>query len=165
VRAATTEHFLTTTSERLFHASMELSMGILHAVARSQMLTRASRAAAGVLHIEETDIGQWALKEWRSTSPWAVAQAVASLGRFHSTPWLPMVDVPAAVVVTSRDRVLSPERQREVAALIPGATTHDADCGHASCVLEADVFVPVLEQAVNTVSAQIRDRRSKLAHL
>jgi 3-oxoadipate enol-lactonase len=165
VLAATTDHFRTTTSERLFHASMELSMGILHAVARSQMLTRASRAAAGVLHIEETDIGQWALKEWRSTSPWAVAQAVASLGRFHSTPWLPMVDVPAAVVVTSRDRVLSPERQREVAALIPGATTHDADCGHASCVLEADVFVPVLEQAVNTVSAQIRDRRSKLAHL
>ena len=35
-----------------------------------------------------TDTGTWALNEWRSTSPWAMAQAVAALGRHHSTPWL-----------------------------------------------------------------------------
>lgn len=158
VLCATTDHFRSTASERLFHASMELSMGVLHAVARSRVLRQAARAAANALRIEDTDIGQWALAEWQSTSPWAVGQAVASLGRFHSTPWLPLVDVPTALVVTARDRVMAPERQRAIAALVPGATTHEADCGHASCVLEADVFVPVLVQAVHTTVARIRDR-------
>jgi len=136
-------------------------MGILHAVARSKVLTRASRAAGDLLQIEPTDMGQWALAEFRSTSPWAVGQAVASLGRFHSTPWLPQVDVPTGVIVTARDWVLPPERQRAVAAAIPGATVHEIDAGHAACVLEADVFVPAFVQAVHTVNAQIRDRRKR----
>jgi len=161
VLAATTDHFRTTGSERLFHAAMELTMGILHAVARSKVLTRASRAAGDLLQIEPTDMGQWALAEFRSTSPWAVGQAVASLGRFHSTPWLPQVDVPTGVIVTARDWVLPPERQRAVAAAIPGATVHEIDAGHAACVLEADVFVPAFVQAVHTVNAQIRDRRTR----
>jgi len=162
VLAATTDHFRTTGTERLFHASMELTMGILHAVARSKVLSRASRAAGDMLQIEATDMGQWALAEFRSTSPWAVGQAVASLGRFHSTPWLPQVDVPTAVVVTARDWVLPPERQRAVAAAIPGATVHEIDASHGACVLQADVFVPAFVQAVNSVHAQIRDRRSLL---
>jgi len=156
VLVATTDHFRQTVAERVFHASMELTMGALHAVARSSMLTRASRAAAGVLQIEATDIGQWALAEFRSTSPWAVGQAVASLGRFRSTPWLPLIDVPTAVVVTSRDRVLPPERQRALAEAIPLATVHEADCGHAGCVLEADAFVPVLIEAVDATAARVQ---------
>ena len=162
VLAATTDHFRTTGPERLFHATMELSMGILHAVARSRVLGAASRGAAGVFSLESTDIGQWALAEFRSTSPWAVGQAVASLGRFHSTPWLPQIDVPTAVVVTSKDRVLSPTRQRAIAATIPGATIHEVEAGHASCVLQADLFVPVLVQAVHTTAARIRDRQPLL---
>ena len=39
-------------------------------------------------------------QEFRSTSPWAVGQAVAALGRHHSRPWLSQIDVPTAVVVT-----------------------------------------------------------------
>jgi len=159
VLAATTGHFRTTGSERVFHASMGVAMGALRSVARTRALARAGRAAAGVLPIEGSDTGEWALAEFRSTSPWAVAQAVGALGRFHSTPWLPQVDVPTAVVVTNRDRVLPPRRQRAVAAAIPGATVHEADCGHAGCVLEADAFVPVLEQAVHTTAARIRDAR------
>ena len=161
VLAATTDHFRTNGSERVFHATMELSMGVLHAVARSSMLTRASRAAAGVLQLEPSDIGQWALAEFRSTSPWAVGQAVASLGRFHSTPWLPQIDVPTAVVVTTKDHVLPTTRQRALAAAIPGATVHEADCGHAGCVLEADVFVPALVQAVNSTEARMRDAQRR----
>jgi 3-oxoadipate enol-lactonase len=159
VLAATTSHFRTTTSERVFHASMGSAMGVLQGLARSKTVAHASWAAAGVLQIESTDTGEWALAEFRSTSPWAVAQAVAELGRFHSTPWLRRIDVPTAVVVTSHDRVLAPQGQRALAAAIPGATVHEADCGHAGCVLEADAFVPVLEQAVHTTAARIRDAR------
>ena len=66
--------------------------------------------------------------------------------------------MPTAVVVTSRDKVIPPERQRSIAARIPGATAHEADCGHAGCVMSADAFVPVFRQALNTTTARIRER-------
>jgi pimeloyl-ACP methyl ester carboxylesterase len=160
VLCATTDHFRRTGPEIVFHSYMEVLMGLLHSVARSQVLTRAARTLTDVLKIESTDVGQWALAEFRSTSPWAVGQAVASLGRFHSTPWLHMVDVPTAVVVTTRDKVLTRSHQRSVASRIPHVTVHEADCGHAGCVLQAEAFLPPFLQAVNTTAARVRDLQS-----
>ncbi|HET8604216.1 MAG TPA: alpha/beta hydrolase [Marmoricola sp.] len=159
VLAATTDHFRTSGPELVFHQGMEWSMGALRTLSRSRTVGRASRVAAEALHIGPTDTGQWALAQWRSTSPWAVGQAVASLGRHHSTPWLGRIDVPVAVVVTTRDRVIPPARQRAVAGRIPGATVHEADCGHAGCVLQHDRFVPTFVEAVNATNARIRDRQ------
>ena len=156
VLAATTDHFRTTGSERVFHQGMELGMGALRTLARSRTISATSRLAADFL--DPTDMHEWALAQWRSTSPWAVAQAVASLGRHHSTPWLSKIDVPAAVVVTTKDKVLAPERQRAVAARIPGATVHEAPCGHAGCVLQADAFVPTFLEAVDTTMGRRASR-------
>jgi 3-oxoadipate enol-lactonase len=159
VLAATTDHFRTTGSERVFHQTMELGMGALRTLSRSKALSVAAKATTDVL-LDPSDTHQWALQEWRSTSSWAVAQAVASLGRHHSTPWLSQIDIPTAVVVTRKDKVLAPERQRGIAALIPGATVHEADCGHAGCVLDAGAFVPAFSEAVDTTMGR---RASKLA--
>ncbi len=148
VLAATTDHFRTKGSERVFHQGMEVGMGALRTLSRSKTISAAGRMATDLL--DPTDMHEWALAQWRSTSPWAVAQAVAALGRHHSTPWLSRIDVPTAVVVTTRDRVLPPARQRAIAARIPGATVHEAPCGHAGCVLQADAFVPAFVEAVDT---------------
>jgi pimeloyl-ACP methyl ester carboxylesterase len=157
VLAATTDHFRTNGRERVFHTGMELGMGVTRTLSRSRAVRRAARSTAGALRIGPTDMGQWALAEWRSTSPWAVGQAVAALGRHHSTPWLSRIDVPTAFVIPRHDRVIPAERQRELAARIPGATVHEADCGHAGCVLEAAEFVPVLAEAVHVTAARARD--------
>ncbi len=161
VLAATTDHFRTSGSERFFHQTMELSMGALRTLSRSKSVNVAAKATTEVL-LDPTDTHQWALAEWRSTSSWAVAQAVASLGRHHSTPWLGKIDVPTAVVVTTKDKVLSPERQRVIAATIPGATVHEAACGHAGCVLDSTVFVPAFLEAVDTTAGR-RASRLKVA--
>lgn len=161
VLAATTDHFRTTGSEMLFHAAMEAGMGVTSALSRSRAVRRASRAGAQALQVGPTTTGQWALDEWRSTSAWAVGQAVASIGRHNSKAWLGRVDVPTAVVVTTRDHVIPPVRQHRVAARIPGATTHEADCGHAGCVMEAEAFVPVLREAVDVTQARVRDQRRR----
>ena len=159
VLCATTDRFRSTVAERAFHTAMGLAMGATRGISRSRTAVRAARTAATALDLRPTDMHDWALAEFRSTSPWAVGQAVAALGRHHSRPWLSRIDVPTAVVVTLEDKVLSPDNQIALARKIPGATIHDIPAGHAACVLESERFVPALLDAVNTVNARRRDHR------
>jgi 3-oxoadipate enol-lactonase len=159
ILAATTDRFRANGRETVFHSGMEISMGMLRTFSKSRTVRWAARSTAESLDIGPTDTGTWALNEWRSTTPWAMAQAVAALGRHHSTPWLKRIDVPTAVVIPEHDHVIPAERQRRLASLIPGATVHEADCGHAGCVLQADKFVPVFIEAANVTAARMRDRR------
>ena len=161
VLCATTDRFQMTLPERAFFTGMGVTMLGLRTVARSRTAVHASRAAALALDLEPRDIEEWALAELRSTSPWAVAQAIAALGRHHSRPWLREIDVPTAVVVNRRDHVIHPARQLAVARLIPGATIHDIDTGHAACALETETFVPAFVEAVATVNARRRDFRAR----
>ena len=159
VLAATTDHFRTNGREQAFHSGMEVGMGSLRTLSKSRTVRWATRSTAEALDIGPTDMGTWALNEWRSTSPWAVAQAVAALGRHHSTPWLTRVDVPTAFVIPAKDRVIPAERQRRLAGRVPGATTHEAACGHAGCVMQAEKFVPAFLEAVHVTAARVRDRQ------
>jgi 3-oxoadipate enol-lactonase len=157
VLCATTDRFRSTPSERLFHAGMEIAMLGTRQVSRSRTAVRSARVFAEALDMD-SDLHDWAMREFRSTSPWAVGQAVAALGRHHSRPWLSRIDVPTAVVVTNEDRVIPRRRQLEVARRIPGATLHDIDAGHACCLMESETFVPELVEAVATVYARHRAR-------
>jgi 3-oxoadipate enol-lactonase len=94
---------------------------------------------------------RWALREFRSTTPWEIAVAVDEIGRFDSTRWLPTLRLPTAVVVTTRDRFIAPDHQRSLARRIPGAATYEVAAGHAACVLAADRWVPALLAAVGSV--------------
>lgn len=159
VLGATTDHFRTNGHEMFFHNGMEITMGALRAMARSSVVRRAARVGADALDLTPSDVDQWALAEWRSTSPWAVAQAMAALGRHHSTPWLGRIDVPTAVMVPQTDWAIPPDRQRKVAELIPGATVHEADCGHSGVVLESDKFAPAFLEAALDVAARMQRPR------
>lgn len=159
VLAATSDRFQLTFYERLFFTGLELGMVAARGVSSSRATLAASRSAARALDLVPADIHDWALAQFRSTSPWAVGQALAALGRHHSRPWLGRIDVPTAVVVTTSDHVIPPARQVGLARAIPGATLHEVDAGHASCVLQAERFVPVLVQAAGTVAARRRDFR------
>jgi 3-oxoadipate enol-lactonase len=163
VLCATTDRFRSTVTERLFHEGMELTMVATRGFSRSRTAVRAARSAAAALDLRPSDMHDWALAEFRSTSPWAVGQAVAALGRHHSRPWVGRIDVPTAVVVTLKDKVLPPANQLALARRIPGATIHDIQAGHAACVLESERFVPALLEAVTTVNARRRDFRQSTA--
>ena len=160
VLCATTDRFRSTLAERSFHTAMGLTMAATRGISRSRTARRAARTTADAL-LQPSDIHAWAFREFRSTSPWAVGQAVAALGRHHSRPWLSRIDVPTAVVVTQRDKVLPPANQVALARRIPGATIHDVDAGHAACVLQSERFVPPFLEAVRTVSARHRAATSR----
>jgi pimeloyl-ACP methyl ester carboxylesterase len=161
VLCATTDRFQMSLAERAFFTGVGTTMLGLRAVSQSRTALHASRAAARALDLKPRSIEEWALAELRSTSPWAVAQAIAALGRHHSRPWLGEIDVPTAVVVNRRDRVIAPSRQLALARAIPGATIHDIETGHASCVLETELFVPAVVEAAATVNARRRDFRRR----
>lgn len=155
VLAATTDRFQLTPLERTFFTGMGTGMAALRGVSATAAGRRMAAVAAAPL--EPSGIEAWALAELRSTSPWAVGQALAALGRHHSRPWLGRIDAPTAVVVTTRDKVIPPARQVGLARAIPGATLHDVDAGHAACVLASERFVPALMEATTTVAARARD--------
>lgn len=160
VLCASTAHFRTQPHERAVHAGIELAMLGARGISASRTAVRATRAAAQILGDVPDDLYAWALAEFRQTSPWAVAQALAALGRHHSRPWLARIDVPTAVVATRRDRVIGFDHQLALARRIPGATVHDIDAGHAACTLESELFVPALVEATTTVLARDRDFRA-----
>ena len=58
-------------------------------------------------------------------------------------------------LVTLRDQLVSPSRQRKLAQAIPGATIHPADTDHAACVLGARCFVPALVDACGSVADRL----------
>jgi 3-oxoadipate enol-lactonase len=97
----------------------------------------------------------WAMSELRRCDPIAMLRAAHALGRFTSHTWVGEIDVPSAVVVTTRDRLVSPSRQLKLAQAIPGATIHPADSDHAACVLGARCFVPALVDACGSVADRL----------
>src|SRR6478735_215371 len=105
VLCATTDRFRASVAERAFHEGMEIAMLGTRGLSRSRVAVRAARTAARALDLQPDDVHEWAFAQFRSTSPWAVGQAVAALGRHHSRPWLDRIDAPTAVVVTTRDKV------------------------------------------------------------
>jgi 3-oxoadipate enol-lactonase len=159
VLAASTSDFRARSPERIFHAGMGMTMAGLrtYAFSRSEaMAARAQRLAADSGPV--TDLHAWALAEFRSTSPWAVGQALGKLGRFSSRDWIGDVDVPSAVVVTSKDRAIPADRQRALAMSIPAATMHEVEGGHASAVLGHQRFTPAMLEACHSVAARVADR-------
>ncbi len=81
----------------------------------------------------------------------AIIDAGRAIGRFDSRSWISSIDVPTAVVVTTRDHVVPPVRQLDLAASIPGATLHAVHGDHAVCLAQPEELVPRLVEAVDSV--------------
>ena len=85
--------------------------------------------------------------ELRKTSLGTALSAVQAVCEFTSHSWISQLDVPAAVVVTTQDRVVPASRQRKLAAAISGASVHEVDADHAVCITAPQVFAPALLRA------------------
>ncbi|NDK88711.1 alpha/beta fold hydrolase [Gordonia desulfuricans] len=93
----------------------------------------------------------WGMKQFLSTPLSHTGDFGEGLGRFDSRPWLGEIDVPTSVVVSTRDRVVDPDRQQLLVDGIAGAQRFEVDGGHACCVIGADKFVPPFLEAVDSV--------------
>jgi len=95
----------------------------------------------------------WVRAQLRRTPLGTALSAVQAVSEFTSHSWISQVDVPAAVVVTTQDRIVPPGRQRKLAAAIPGASVHELAADHAVCITAPQVFAQVLLQACWSVTS------------
>jgi pimeloyl-ACP methyl ester carboxylesterase len=116
-------------------------------------------AVAAAAAIDPSDHNRWALAQLRTTTKAGIAGAAAVISTFDSSAWIHRMDVPAAVVITTADRVIRPERQRWLAKQIPTATQYEVAAGHAAVVMRADRFIPAVRAACASVSARIAAQR------
>ena len=107
---------------------------------------------------DDAFLSRWAMEELRRVSPTVALQAMSALGRFSSHEWIGEVNVPTAVLVTTKDRFISPSRQIKLANAIPDATIHPVHAGHAACVLAYRRFVPALVEACESVAGRLSGR-------
>jgi 3-oxoadipate enol-lactonase len=105
---------------------------------------------------DDSDVGRWARGEFRRSDMRLLMEAGRSLGSFSSADWIGEVDVPTGVLVTERDELVSPDRQRKLAEAIVGARVHPVDGDHLVCAAPDATtrFVPSLVAACRGVAGR-----------
>jgi 3-oxoadipate enol-lactonase len=147
VLSATCQHFQDPETQRIWKwmGAVGLMMGVA-----PRSFFNAGFKRSGITLNEHT---AWWLAELIRHSPRDVAEAGRELGRFDSRPWLHSVQVPAAMVLTSRDTAVAPAKQRELAAAI-GARIFEVPIDHLEPTSRAAEYNPALLSALEAVKAR-----------
>lgn len=96
---------------------------------------------------------EWARAEMGRHDYRHIMEAGVAMSNYHAR-WIDEIDVPTAVVITTRDRAVNPLAQARMAFKIPGASLHRIDDGHIVCAKAS--FGPALTTAVRDVAARAR---------
>jgi 3-oxoadipate enol-lactonase len=149
VLCATSAGFMPNRSARLSYQSAMLSAVT---AARVATLTRAvpSLPAWGV---RPSRLPEWIADEMRRHDWRSIVEAGHSISTFNANRWIDQVDVPTAVVCTTRDHAVRPDLQLALADAITGATVHRVDDGHLACAQAG--FGLVLRGACTNVADRV----------
>jgi pimeloyl-ACP methyl ester carboxylesterase len=94
----------------------------------------------------------WLIGELMRHEARDVAEAGRELGRFDSRPWLRTVQMPATMVMTTRDSAVSPAKQRELAQAA-GAQVFEVALDHLELTAKPEVYNPALLRALAALPA------------
>jgi pimeloyl-ACP methyl ester carboxylesterase len=93
----------------------------------------------------------WVTGEFHRGSPTDIAGAGRALAHYDGRPLAPDVDVPCAVVVTTTDQMVRPEKQYELADAL-GAETFTLDGDHFAPFTRGPAFAKAISTAVNSMT-------------
>ncbi len=149
VLCATSRTFPSSTPVRTLVSGLAMGVAALPPRLRRRLIARALTRGA-----TRMDYRRWLLGQVGDHRVRDLLEAGRELGRFDSRPWIGAVDVPTAVLVHLQDTVVPPERQRRLAAAIPGATLREVAGDHLAVANAADQFVPELVAACLEVAGR-----------
>jgi 3-oxoadipate enol-lactonase len=147
VLSGTAQHWQDPRTRRAFKALGVL--GLMLSVAPRSTWTAGFRRA-GLRDSPET---AWALSEMMRHSARDIVEAGRELGRFDSRPWLRPLSIPTAVVLTTRDELVSPGKQRQLAAALE-APVFEAPISHLEITSSGEVYNPALLRALAAVGGR-----------
>jgi pimeloyl-ACP methyl ester carboxylesterase len=144
VLGATAAHWQTRRMRRFWRgmALIRLTLGLFPNAA-----WRRGLRAAG---FPDSPITSWTASELTRGSARDLAEAGRELSRYDARPWLGQLATPAAVVVTTGDRAVSPRLQRGLAEAL-GAPSFDAPGDHGAVIANHETFAPALLEALRAV--------------
>jgi pimeloyl-ACP methyl ester carboxylesterase len=147
VFSGTAQHWQDTRTRRAFKG-----LGVL-----GLMLSVAPRATWGAgfrrAGLGDSPEGAWGLSEMMRHSARDIVEAGRELGRFDSRPWLRPLPIPSAVVLTTRDELVSPGKQRQLAAALR-APVFEAPISHLEITTRGEVYNPALLRALTSVGGR-----------
>ncbi len=103
-------------------------------------------------HFDDPATARWARAQLSRTTLATAVTAMHAVCEFTSDSWISQVDVPTAVVVTARDRVVPAHRQLRLARAVPGASVYEVDADHSVCVNAPQLFAHALLEACWSVA-------------
>ncbi len=144
VLAATSGHFVSERKERVGFTVMA-GIGALSRIVPASIRESISHR----LYVSRKTMTwePWAAKEASGHEWRLILEAGAALGLYDSRKWLPEVNVPTAMIITTADHVVATERQRELAELVPNIYVQTIDADHDAVYARAKEFVPMLVNA------------------
>jgi 3-oxoadipate enol-lactonase len=153
VLCATARNVLGSPTERL--AALTLPTAVA-AVLWNPLLQPVSAEFLGMTLLGPVDdpvTAAWACAQLRRTPLGTAISAIQAVCEFTSHSWISQVNVPTAVMVTVRDRIVPVSRQLKLARAIPGASVHQVHADHAVCITAPEVFAQALLQACWSVTS------------
>lgn len=148
VLSGTAQHWQGRQIQRRFRAMGVLGLALSLA---PRTIWRAGFRRSG---IRDSEQAAWLHSELMRNSARDIAEAGRELGRFDSRPWLSGVAPEVAVVVTTRDDLVSPRRQRELAGAA-GGPVFEAEITHMEVSSRPAVYNPSLLAALAAVGPAV----------
>ena len=147
--------------ERVLWSSMAgleyvLRFGVPHG------LTERYLRAAAEANPDLLPVLAWLKAEALRGDPSDLAAAGRGLSAFDARSYASSIEVPTAVIVSMRDRLIWADRQRELAEAIPGARAIEIDVAHNGWLVQPDTVCDAIETALDVVSAQLVPRQEPL---
>ncbi|HEV3231028.1 MAG TPA: alpha/beta fold hydrolase [Candidatus Dormibacteraeota bacterium] len=133
------------------------AMGLLQLYLRTSSRRVWQRALKRRGMTMDDEVAVWLVTELERGDPAAIAEAGRELGRFDSRLWASELDLPTAVVCTTRDRLVLPVNQRLIADTIPGARLFEVAGDHTAVGMLPHLYVPALLEAVDDVRGRVAE--------
>jgi 3-oxoadipate enol-lactonase len=146
---ATALEWTTTVRERALWRVLPIVGSWLRTKGYRRYLNRAVPKLIGAGHPVEPYI-PWLVSEMSRNDPFAMVDAGRALADYDARPWAPILGVPAASLITTRDRLVSPAKQRALASALR-ATVRELPADHFAALAEPARFAALTVELVDKV--------------
>lgn len=151
VMQATALEWCSSLLDRVWWKTARIIGPLLRSVAYQRWLGHGIRRLLGEGHPMQVYV-PWLSGEMRRTDPQSVVQAGQALSRYDARPWANELHKPAASLITTRDRLVRPRKQRALAEAI-GAEVRELVGDHLSAWERPDEFAAATVELVTLVAA------------